>query len=378
MKIGILTHPLHNNYGGLLQAYALQTVLKRMGHEVLTLYTEQTPDRTRYIIKYTKYIVKKVIGKKPYAPLSFKQRKTITKNTDRFVEKYMSVTKPLFWVDHNIHEEYEFDAYIVGSDQVWRPSFVHNIRDMFFNFLKDKDTIRIAYAASFGTSDWEYSAEEEFDCQKLIEKFDAVSVREDSGIELCKTKFNIKPIHLLDPTMLLSKQDYKSLYKNKTKSSRQLTAYLLDISAWRLRLLENIAHILSMEITYIGNPNADNKYLNYKQRIIPDVESWISGIDNADFVITDSFHGCVFSIIFNKQFIAIGNNKRGLDRFTSLFKMFGLENRLIMEDSSYTNIEKLIRTSIIYDPINIKINAKRKEAKEFLSKSLKKSKSSII
>src|SRR5690606_15864360 len=102
-----------------------------------------------------------------------------------------------------------FDTYIVGSDQCWRPKYSPNITNYFLDFLNDKqNVIRISYAASFGTSDWEFNEPETKMCRDLIQKFDAVSVRESSGIELCQKYLDKEAQHVLDPTMLLELDDY--------------------------------------------------------------------------------------------------------------------------------------------------------------------------
>ena len=382
MKVGILTHPLNINYGGILQNYALQTVLKNMGHEVVTLYTEQKTPAKKQIILFVKYFLKKLLKWKGtnYRPLTSKQKYIIKANTITFVEKYINVTKPLYWVYNGLNDELNLDAYIVGSDQVWRPEFVHNIYDMFFEFLLNDNVKKISYAASFGVNTWEYSKEQQINCAKLIKNFDGVSVREKSGVALCKENFNIDALHLLDPTLLLSSDDYKILLPNnkKEKSVRQLTVYILDMSSEKKEIISYVSQKLGLSVIYVGNEFADKENVHYTKRITPSVESWLEGFENADYILTDSFHGTAFSIIFNKQFISIANPTRGIERFTSLLDLFNISNRLLipkkkndeMDHFNFSLVDTILNTPINFNYINEVRTNEVSKSLEYLNKNL--------
>lgn len=356
MKVGILTHPLNFNYGGILQNYALQTVLKNMGHEVVTLYTEQKTPAKKQSVLFFKYFVKKLLRWKGdnYRPLTSSQKNVIKRNTKVFVEKHISVTKPLHWVYNELNNELQLDAYIVGSDQVWRPDFVHNIYDMYFQFLQNDKVKKISYAASFGVNTWEYSTEQQLICAELIKKFDGISVREKSGVVLCKEYFNVNALHLLDPTLLLSADDYKKLIpvNKKNKTRKQLTVYILDITSEKREILNYISKKLNLSVTYVGNEFSDKQNIHYTERIAPPVENWLEEFDNADFIFTDSFHGTAFSIIFNKPFISIANPTRGIERFTSLLDLFNISDRLLIPDNK--NIDFSLIDAIVNKPIDFK------------------------
>lgn len=358
MKIGILTHPLNFNYGGILQNYALQTVLKNMGHEVVTLYTEQKTPAKKQIVLFSKYFVKNILRWKGsnYRPLTSKQKNVIKKNTSFFVEKHINTTKPLEWVYSGLNDELQLDAYIVGSDQVWRPDFVHNIYDMFFKFLHNDNVKKFSYAASFGVNTWEYSNEQQLICTELIKKFDGISVREKSGVELCKKHFNVDALHLLDPTLLLSADDYRRLLPGNNNNNNQLTVYILDITTEKREIINYISKKLNLAVTYVGNEFSDKQNVHYTERIAPPVESWLEGFENADFVLTDSFHGTAFSIIFNKPFISIANPTRGIERFTSLLNLFNLGDRLMIPKPEGLSdvIDFSLLDTILDTPINFK------------------------
>src|SRR5690554_3672694 len=216
MKIGILTQPLHNNYGGLLQNFALQKALRGLGHEVYTINI-----KNRESSKFRKYAS---ILKRSTQRLSgqnvrlrswptLKEAEIISHYTGQFVKRNIKTTDVITRkVDATLLNDYKFDAYVVGSDQVWRPKYSPQLPTYFLDFLKhNSDVKKIAYAASFGVDYWEFNESQTAEFKRLIKLFDAVSVREDSGIALCKKHFDVEAVHLLDPTTLLTKDDYITL-----------------------------------------------------------------------------------------------------------------------------------------------------------------------
>ena len=340
MKIGILTLPLHTNYGGILQAYALQTVLERMGHEVCLIEKKRKPFQLplwKAPLVYGKRIIRNVTGH-PF-PIFYEQKinrekPIVQQHTDRFIHKYI---KRRFVDDFSEIKETDFDVIVVGSDQVWRPKyFKDSIEHAYLDFTKDWNIKRIAYAASFGTDEWEYTPEQTRRCGELLKHFNGISVREDSGVDLCRTHFGVEAQQVLDPTMLLTKEDYIQLFENTDtpKSKGTLLNYILDETPEKLTLIDQIAKEKDL-IPFRVNSKVENKKAPLQERIQPSVEQWLRGFYDAEFVVTDSFHACVFSILFNKPFIAIGNEDRGTSRFTSLLSMFGLKDRLITGGTTF-------------------------------------------
>lgn len=340
MKIGILTLPLHTNYGGILQAYALQTVLERMGHDVCLIEKRRKPMRLplwKTPLVYGKRIARNLMGH-PF-PIFYEQKinremPIIRQNTDQFINKYI---KRRFVDDFSEIKKTDFDAIVVGSDQVWRPKyFLDGIEHAYLDFTDRWNIKRIAYAASFGTDEWEYTPEQTRRCGELLKHFNGISVREDSGVDLCRTHFGVEAQQVLDPTMLLTKEDYIQLFENTDtpKSKGTLLNYILDETPEKLALIDQIAQEKNL-VPFRVNSKVENKKAPLKERIQPSVEQWLRGFYDAEFVVTDSFHACVFSILFNKPFIAIGNEDRGTSRFTSLLSMFGLKDRLITGGTTF-------------------------------------------
>lgn len=377
MKIGVLTLPLNSNYGGVLQAYALQTVLRRMGHEVYEVELKKNM-RWQYPPLWK-------------IPLSFGKRFLIKyilrrKNQKIFLERYERRIYPIlihdilefekkyikqFKVDKFSDSIGKFDAWICGSDQIWRykyyPFFEGDIANVYLKFLGDDKCKRIAYAASFGTEEWEYPDEATEECKKWIEKFDAVSVREDSARKLCSSCYGIDAKHVLDPTMLLSDVDYKQLIDDSKvpESKGNLFCYILDDSEEKQKVVKVIEKKRHLKAFFM-NGDCGNYLEDIENRIQPPIECWLRAFYDSEFIITDSFHACVFSILFHKQFLVLGNQERGLARIYSLLSMFGLEDRLTSARSlGATNIPP-----IDYAQVDVKLNNLRKNSFKFLEESL--------
>lgn len=374
MKIGILTLPLHTNYGGILQAYALQTVLERMGHEVV-VFDKILPEPSLPLWKcpfvYSKRLVNKLLGRKDnivfLEQYVSKIKPIIQQNTNKFIKNY--IHRVSFKTFAKIPNANTFNAIIVGSDQVWRPIYFSedHVDDAFLAFARGWNIKRIAYAASFGVDKWEYSPLQTETCKSLLHNFDAISVREESGVKLCREYLECKAQLVLDPTMLLDKSDYVKIIKtsNAPKSKGNLLVYILDETPDKTALINNIADKYNLKPFRVGS-NTENIHAPLNERIQPPVEEWLRGFYDAEFVITDSFHACVFAILFEKQFVVIGNKKRGISRFFSLLSLFGLENRLIAENSNVSAVDY-----IDFTLLRNRLAELKEKAMSFLYESLK-------
>ena len=357
MRIGILTLPLHTNYGGILQAYALQTVLERMGHEVV-VFDEPIRQQETKIKTIVKRIIKKCLGRPTtvfWEKYFYTSYPTISRNIQPFIDKYLH--RKVVESPYMLQEE-DYDAIVVGSDQIWRPKYFVHIENAYLNFAKDWESLkRIAYAPSFGTDSWEYTPELTKECSSLLKKFDAVSVREQSGINLCKEYLGVAPQLVLDPTMLLSKDDYCKLIDeaNPENHKGNLLDYVLDNSDSISSLISYISGERNIRpFSVNGKPFTEGTKAEDCVKL--SIESWLKGFQDADFVVTDSFHACVFSMIFNKPFCVVGNKTRGIARFDSLLKIFHQEYRLIENVEQYKNNVTSIKKSpnVNFEDLNIK------------------------
>ena len=362
MKIGIVTQPLSRNYGGILQNYALQQTLIKLGH---TPYTFDLFDIWGYTwkdwaISIVKNIIKLLIGRPYYFLETPHNRQRSERLLRSFVEQNINLILPR---DHRLNinkiEEYNLEAIIVGSDQVWRPLYNYDIEDLFLKFVQDLDIKRLAYAASFGTGQWEYSDIQTERCRQLAQKINAISVREDSAVSLCKNYLNVDAKHVLDPTLLLTHEEYNQLLDNIPKNSQKtLFAYLLDINEQTIEYIKSYAKLLGLEPII--------KSAGAKLEPNDSIEKWLANFRDAQYVVTDSFHGCAFSIVYNVDFSVIGNTKRGLDRMTSLLNLVELKERLIDESV----LETILHPKIDWHIINTRLNALREYSTLFLKQNL--------
>ena len=355
MKIGILTHPLVANYGGILQNYALQAVLKRMGHEVWTMD----------YLKYTwfdwfnnawRILAHKLLGHDVEFSKTPSSRKANERPLRRFVNENISLTTPRTkHVERQIVEKFGFEGIIVGSDQVWRPKYVILIQDMFLNFCKDMPIKRIAYAASFGTDQWEFTDEQTEICAHLAQQFDAVSVRESSGVSLCRKHLDIEATNVLDPTLLLTAEDYTRLCIDIPRKKPFVFAYILDQSEEKLKMIKDFASTKGLPyLIQSAGPAMDQD---------DSIELWLSSFRDAAYVITDSFHGTAFSINFGKDFYVFSNTARGNSRFDSLLGLFDLQDRVI-------NHAIITNSCIDWKGVNNKLDEERENSMKWLKEVL--------
>lgn len=379
MKIAIVTLIGEFNYGNLLQSYAMQTVLQRMGHDTIIL--NRRPNQSLKLLflrifSFLKSIIyrlllnnKDVLLVNPFAENYNVRNRVDCSGLKDFVNKYLHRSHSLRSSDEMIKyvQKAQFNAYIVGSDQVWREEYTQSIEEMFLSFLPyDCKAKRIAYAASFGTEHIPISLNKLSICSDLLNQFNSVSVREKSAVELCNDIFGVQAVHVLDPTMLLTKDDYEAIFKSISapKSKGTLLTYILDNNdciETKITFYSSVKNLVPFSV----NTLEKIKSIGYSYRL-PSIYTWLRGFYDAEYVITDSFHACVFSIIFHKPFICIGNRNRGMSRFDSLLNMFGLEDRFV----GINDMENYIEKDIDWEHIDCILTQKRTEAYHFLNQAL--------
>lgn len=369
MKVGILTLPLNYNYGGILQAYALCSALKAAGHDARLIY-KPFSRRDVSLAEKAKRLVKKLLGRySGYVNYEAKLNSwlpVMTKNVNTFIDKHINRTQPISHYT-DLREE-DFDAIVVGSDQVWRAGmFQDDIRNAYLAFAENWNIRRVAYAPSFGADRVLYTPSEIEECMRLLKSFDAVSVREKSAIAICKDLFNVDAQLVCDPTLLIDASEYIRLIEvsNTPKHEGRLFTYILDDTPERQQMVDFISaemHTTAFSVnSFDGNAKCD-----IERRIAQSVEAWLRGFYDADFIITDSFHACVFSIIFRKPFAVTVNKGRGVSRFSSLLSILGLEDRMIETLDDY----KRLPSTINYDDVYGKLDVFRNNSLDYLKTSL--------
>lgn len=334
MKIGILTFVDTINYGALLQAYALETVLTNMEHDV-------------EIIQYkNKFIENREKNKNIFAPYWILRAIIIGKNFKRKAERFKKFEKDLInrskmCSDKTIGEICaSYDKIIVGSDQVWNTTLTGGDLHYFLDFITDS-TKKISYAPSFGDSIIPKNIAIEI--SPLLKGFHALSVREESGRSTISQISGRKAKVVLDPTLLLKKEDWEQLVKKRLCTRPYILVYLPH----KKDICFSFARKLQAKTGY------QIIYLSISPRIIRGVKTiydaspqeWLSWILYADYVITGSFHGTAFSINFEKQFFYETYNKES--RINNLASLIGFENRNILN----ANLEDIINYNSLRDKL---------------------------
>lgn len=370
MKIGILTHPLDYNYGCLLQAFALQKTLADLGHEVITINRYTNPHKSFFYLfkNWCARFVRRVLYNadvslvwNPTETLSIKKKLSV--NTQKFVDRNIVNTGIILPNElSRIDNEYKFDAYVVGSDQVWLPHFCPN---SFLDFVSRENVIKIFYAASSGKESFANYPKLAKKCSLLAQKFAGISVREESLIRLSKRSLDRDATLVLDPTLLLKKEDYLSACVEKEESSPAIFTYILDKSNNKFQLIDRVQKELKLPVVS-GTVELDyvkGRGINIDSCVYPSVDHWINSLSRARFVVTDSFHGTCMSILFNKPFVVIGNEARGYERFISLLSLFNLNERLINNTESF-NVN--LFNELPYEEINQILSKKREASLTFI------------
>lgn len=369
MRIALVIFRLGPSHGSILQTYALTKALESLGHKV-TIIDRQKPvewqDYDSCFRRVVKKLLKGKLSRSDFYIGSFS--KSMMSKLNVFINKELKEETLTISSDKDLQRIGlgDYDAYIVGSDQTWRPKYVYDVYNYFLDFVPPGRKVRrIAYAPSFGTSEWEYSIEQEERCRTLISLFDGVSVREDDGVVLCKKHFGVVAMHVVDPTMLLTGDVYRKFVIDSAEKP-YIGYNFLDFSEDKLSMINTVSKTLGLPSKALISMGDDKKAAH--EQVAPSIEEWLSGIANSEFVLVDSFHATVFCILFHKNFITIGNEARGLSRFTSLLKMVCLENRLLNSKGLIT--ESLINEKIDWASVDDRLALMREGSFSFLKKSL--------
>ncbi|GAB7553329.1 hypothetical protein NRB_28350 [Novosphingobium sp. 11B] len=257
-------------------------------------------------------------------------------------------------------DDLRLDAVIVGSDQVWR--FEYQGEDQGLAYFLDitRNIRRIAYAASFGHTEWKYQSRTA-EVSQLLQKFHTVTVRERSGVTICKDTLGRSDAKVVcDPT-LLTERDFLEEVAEKNAGPAGILIYALDAQEAGSRVAEVVKSergLRSARVNLISSHTAGFS-----------VGAWIAGFRDADFVVTDSFHGTVMAIMFEKPFITLGNSERGLDRFLTLLERVGLLDRLIVSGQDEM-LPKIIANDIDFSSVRDKIIGYRTDSLKALSAAL--------
>ncbi len=370
----IRTLPLaFGNYGGVLQAYALQEYLRRLGADPVT----DTPATFRVTTRtMARAAVSTLQGRGgEYLPPSI--RNAANSQIHRFVEARIRTVDAL--EARGVRRRDVLDAAsvsITGSDQVWRRAYGRVLPYLFADIARP-DLRMLSFAASFGRGDLhEYSSRLIHESACLARRFHAVSVRETSGVEICRQHWGVAAEQHLDPVFLFDGDHYRELAGHGVESrirkeERSVLAYVLDNSPAKSAFVEEAAARLGARPTSIRIPELPLRRAYRADPVAylrPTVEDWIHDFVCADFVITDSFHGTALSILLNRPFISLVNHSRGAARFTSLLEVFDLADRLWSSPEEPLPSELL--GPVDWESVNRVAERERERAGDYLTKNV--------
>lgn len=372
MQVGIFTFwTSSDNYGQTLQSFALQKYLNNQTDikaEVIRYYSKRLPwfVRGKSLVKSVLLWFCPNIDEKKAAQIQSNKKR----NFYCFKKRNICYSKQICYGKEQLGKfSSKYDVLIAGSDQVWSMLLDNPQNSVYFLDFGKKTQRRISYAASFGLVEYPQSLQNEL--RKQLSRFDAISVREDDGLSICHS-CGMQAEVVLDPTFLLEKKVYASMTLPCHKKP-YVFLYVLNINSKEDLYWNRFSDALKSK-TILGT-NASG----YTSRQIlldgveyenSTIEQWLSNIANAELVITTSFHGVVFSIIFQKNFIFIplqGENSKSNNRVDSLLLKLGLEERRLTSENL---IDELLNIPIDYHKVIPKLDELRKKSETFLKKQL--------
>lgn len=351
IRVGILTFQNAINYGAVLQCYALQKKITDMNCNCEVINYINPYFKKRYSPFYVEYLnLKKFI----YMILAFYYRRTRARKFARFLENHICLSPQ--YTSRNIKECIKrYDAVIVGSDQVWNLDISGNDKNYFLGFAKG--IRRYSYAASFG--DLEITENKSNDYRSLLENIEEISVREADGASIVHKLCNKKTIVNVDPVFLISEKDWL-----KIASDVNDTGYILvyKINASKCYDVAEKLSIQTRKKVKVILPDRSCPHNFEKYRTISP-EEFVGFFKNADIVITDSFHGTLFSLIFEKIFyicpdeITNSNNSR----------LMNIIEKLNIHQQIIENIGQVDTNTLPnFTKIKMELSAERKKAEEYL------------
>ena len=352
MKIGIMTFWWSNdNYGQLLQCYALQKYLRDRGHDAFLIRYNYTTDikKNPLFLRVLKalnpvLLARYLLQKKRMAEVKKEQAEN-DRHFDDFRTRYIMQSDFEYPTYEALRENPpEADAYIVGSDQVWNywfenPKRFYSQTHAYFLDFGNAKTKRLSYAASWGVTELSKAYEKEI--EPLLNRFDYISVREESGVKLC-AECGCSAEWVADPTLLLDAETYRKVYAENAIRRPQKPYILLYMLAnecdFDIKRVYDFAEKKNLDVVYVTGNNAFDK----RKKYFATIPEWLYLVDNAEYVITNSFHCAVFSTIFHKAFgiARLSGSVAGMNtRFDSLFEQRGCGNRYI-SDSDFDLLDK--------------------------------------
>lgn len=334
------------NYGSSLVSYAVNKLLESFGYSVLMVH-------------------------KPY---NWDYPYDNTNMSWKFAKKHYHISR-FFERDESCRELNNIvDTFIVGSDTLWWWADVSKTKYHYWLDFVEADKKKIAFCTSFAQEETDVPLEKQKQLKYLYSRFDGLSVREECGKKILKQSYGQDSECFTDPTLIVQNGIWNNLAEeSKLTEKNYLLAYILDFTTEKEDYIKQVAKLLSRKVILVANPKytPETDLLSQKQY---EIEDFIYLFKNADFVITDSFHGTCFSVIFRKNFISLVNSRRGKARY-SIFENMGLATRLL---STWEKVDEvLINSNVDFSIVDRFICDKSEKAKTWLRERLASPKKSL-
>lgn len=349
MKIALLTIWHVGNYGAELQAYATCRILEQLGHDVTIIdFRENEKNNESLKNRLARYISSCTLSHYKFSVF-----------WNRYFPKR---TRHYRYYEELLADPPQADLYIIGSDQVWNYKITADKAEAFFLAFGSDKVKRASYASSFGTSIWDASPQLTSTAKRMLSKFVAVSCRESSGIKILKDVFNVNGVEVLDPTLLFD--EYFGINSHSVAQDGTLAYYPLSTNNELTSFSISLASELGLRANDINKKILITNTIAWNR---PSVKQWVEGIARASFVVTPSFHGLAFSLIYRKQFIIINNNinQERKVRITDLLRTLNLEDRFF-DSIEKAKQSKIWKRAIDYGVISSQLQTMRLSSINYL------------
>lgn len=369
MKAAIMTLALSNNYGAVLQTYALAKKTQDLGVNTV-VYKYNDIKRLTYGCSFSKKIIR-LTWHCAQDVFSLWQKR---KGFNNFRKKYIPFTERRYYNNDELkNTNFDYDIFITGSDQVWNPDMFLYDTSYFFDFIPD-ECKRISYASSFGKGTFNESHKEK--CGELLSKYSSISVREESGVEIVKDLCEKEAECVLDPTLLLKASEWDKIAENaksKAKNFKGILCYVMPgdtkVVSSIVKIAEDLHKSTGLPILYIGIKEYDIFKFGVKNcDIFVSPMDFVAYFKNAEYVVTNSFHGTAFSLIYNKKFYIPINDelqkgKALHERILSITNKLDAQNALVP-----TSNLKLKELDL--ETVQANLSVEREKSLKFLKDSL--------
>lgn len=348
MRIGLLTYHHSVNIGAMMQAYATCRALRELGHEVVIVDIRQPEGRHSGI---TKLITDAVYLKRDADLRHFK---------DAF---YPPMTRRYHSVEELRSDPPAVDCLLVGSDQTWNPDISKEMAMAYFLDFGPEDIRRVSYGSSFGIAEWPDGSCLTLDVKAALSRFDSLSVRENTGKEILHDTFGVDGQLVVDPTMLFD--NYNEI-TDRIIPRNELICYKLERTPEFYGSIGAVKRMAGLPARLLNN-SFPVKGLRYTYP--PGVKEWISRLAGAAMVLTDSFHGVVFSLLYKRRFVAIKSNNGKDSRIVDLMRAAGLQDRVFDSTGDLLNDDAWL-LPIDYSAVESKLSEMRAHSWDYLKTSL--------